>query len=70
MHHVETLITDESRVKREKEKVSVHLRNCGYLEWALKEGEQLGKRQKGGRNKRRDRVRTDKRRNLTKLTWC
>ena len=24
----------------------VGLRNCGYLEWALKEGDQLGKRQK------------------------
>ena len=29
-----------------QEKVRVALRNCGYLEWALKEGEQLGKRQK------------------------
>ena len=30
----------------EKEKVRVALRHCGYPEWALKEGEQLGKRQK------------------------
>ena len=46
MHRVETLIKDEGRVKREKEKVRVALRNCGYPDWALKEGEQLGKREK------------------------
>ena len=33
-------------MKIEKEKVRVALRNCGYTEWALKEGEQHGKRKK------------------------
>ena len=46
MHHAETLIKDEARVKIEKEKVRVALRNCGYPDWTLKEGEQLGKRKK------------------------
>ena len=45
MHHAETLIKDKSRVKTEKENVRVALMNCGYLEWALIEGEQIGKRQ-------------------------
>ena len=40
------MIRDERRVKTEKEKARVALRNCGYPELALKEGEQLGKRQK------------------------
>ena len=42
-----SLMKDEGRVKTEKEMVRVALRNCGYPEWALKEGKQLGKRQKG-----------------------
>ena len=46
MHHAETLIKDEGRVKIEKEKVRVALKNCGYPDWALKEGEQLGKGEK------------------------
>ena len=46
MHHAETLIKDERRMKTEKEKVRVALMNCHSLEWALKEGEQLAKRQK------------------------
>ena len=46
MHQVETLIKDEGRMKAEKEKVRVVLRNCGYPEWDLKEGEQLAQRQK------------------------
>ena len=41
-----TLIKDECRVKAGKEKVRVALRNRGYPEWALKEGDQLWKRQK------------------------
>ena len=45
MHHAKTLIKDASGVMTENI-VSVALRNCGYLEWALKEGEHLGKRQK------------------------
>ena len=45
MHHTETLIKDEGRVKIEKEKVRVALRDCSYPDWALKEGEQLGKRE-------------------------
>ena len=49
MHHAETLIKGEGRVKIEKEKVRVALGNCGYHDWALKEWEQLGKR-----NKRRE----------------
>ena len=46
MHHTERLIKDKGRMKREKEKVRVALTNCGYPEWALKEEQQLGKRQK------------------------
>ena len=46
MHLAETLIKDEGRVKIEKKKVRVALRNCGYPKWTLKEGEQLGKREK------------------------
>ena len=34
------------RRKTAKEKVRVSLRNCGYPEWALKEGEQIGRRRK------------------------
>ena len=30
---VETLIMDEGRIKTEKEKLRVALRNCGYPEW-------------------------------------
>ena len=30
----ETLIMDEGRIRTEKEKVKVALRNCGYPEWA------------------------------------
>ena len=36
MNCTETLIKDEGRMKIEKEKVRVALRNCGYPEWALK----------------------------------
>ena len=46
IYGAETLLKDEGRIKTEKEKAQVALRNCGYPEWALKEGEQLGKRQK------------------------
>ena len=46
IHHAETLIKDEERVNTWKEKVREAMRNCGYPEWALKEGEQLSKRQK------------------------
>ena len=46
MHHAETLIKYEGSVKKEKEKVRAALKNCGYPDWALKEGEQLGKRKK------------------------
>ena len=46
MHHAETLIKDVGRVKIEKEKLRVALRNCGYPDWVLKEGEQVGKREK------------------------
>ena len=31
---------------RQNDKVSIALRNCDYSYWALKEGEQLRKRQK------------------------
>ena len=40
MHLADTLISDESRKGREKEQVRETLRNCGYPEWALNEGEQ------------------------------
>ena len=46
IHHAETLVNDEGSMKTEKEKVRLDLRNCGHPEWALKKGEQLGKRQK------------------------
>ena len=46
MHHAETLIKDERVVKIEKEKARVALKNCGYPDWALKEGEPLRKREK------------------------
>ena len=46
MHHAETVIKDEGRVKIEKEKVRIAVRNCSYPDWSLKEGEQLGKRKK------------------------
>ena len=46
MYHAETLIKDEWMIKTEKEKVRVVLRNRGNSESALKEGEQLRKRQK------------------------
>ena len=42
---VETLIKDEGRIKTANEKVRVALENCGYPEWALKDGRQLSKRQ-------------------------
>ena len=45
MYHAKAPIRDESRVNTEKEKVRVVLRHCRYIEWALNEGEQLGKRQ-------------------------
>ena len=45
MHRAEIVISDEGRVKIEKENVRVALRNCGYPDSALKEGEQLGKRE-------------------------
>ena len=51
MHHAGMLIKDEGRMRIEK-KVGVALRNCSYPEWDLKEGEQLGKRQKRGRIER------------------
>ena len=44
MQYIETLIMNKERIKTEKEKVRVALRNCSYLEWVLKEDEQLGKR--------------------------
>ena len=47
MYHVQTVNKDEGRVKTEKDNVRVVLRNCGYPELALKESEQLGKRQMG-----------------------
>ena len=43
MYHTKTLIKDKGRTKTEKERERVALRNCVYPEWALKEGEQLGK---------------------------
>ena len=43
MHWTDTLISDEGRRGREKENVTETLRNCGYPEWVLKEGEQRGK---------------------------
>ena len=46
IHRAETLIKDEGSVKIETEKVRVAWKNCGYSDWALKEGEQLGKREK------------------------
>ena len=46
MHLAETPIKDEVKVKIEKEKVRVALKNCDYPDSALKEGDQLGKRQK------------------------
>ena len=52
MHHTKTLINDERRIKSEKEKVRVALRNYGYCAWVLKEGEQLDKEtdEEGGRS--------------------
>ena len=44
MHRANTLLKDEDRRKVEKEKVRAALRLCGYLEWALKEGEMKGKK--------------------------
>ena len=38
MHWVYTLISDAGRREREKDKVRRAVRNCGYPEWALKEG--------------------------------
>ena len=46
MHRANTLITDEDRKKREKEKIKNALRLCGYPEWALKEGEHQGEKKK------------------------
>ena len=44
MNRADTLIADDKLRKQEKEKVRVALRTCGYPEWALKEGELEGKR--------------------------
>ena len=46
MHHAETLITDEGRIRTKNETVRVALVTCGYAEGALKEGRQLGMREK------------------------
>ena len=46
MFHTKPFVKDEERTKTEKEKVRVALRNCGYPEWDMRDGEQLGKRQK------------------------
>ena len=43
MNQADTLISYEDRRESEKEKVRQALRNCGYPDWALKEGEQRGK---------------------------
>ena len=68
MHRMETLIKNKCMVKTENEKVRVVLRNGGYPEWVLKEGELLENRQKrkidrrGVRKKWMDMViRTDRR---------
>ena len=44
MHWTDTLISDVGRREKERDKVRGALRNCGYSEWALKEGEQSGKK--------------------------
>ena len=44
MHRADTIISDNNLKKVEKEKIRTALRNCGYPEWALKEGEQQGKK--------------------------
>ena len=44
MHRADTLITDDRRKEGEKEKIRTALRHCGYPDWALKEGEQQGKK--------------------------
>ena len=44
MHRADTIISDNNLKKVEKEKIRTALRNCGYPEWALKEGEQRGKK--------------------------
>ena len=44
MHRAETLTSQEQDLISEKDKVRDALRTCGYPEWALKEGEQLGQK--------------------------
>ena len=44
MHRADIIISDNNLKKVEKEKIRTALRNCGYPEWALKEGEQRGKK--------------------------
>ena len=44
MHRADTIISDNNLKKVEKEKIRTALRNCGHPEWALKEGEQRGKK--------------------------
>lgn len=46
MHRADTLIADDTLRKEEKEKVKTALRACGYPEWALKEGDLKGKKEK------------------------
>ena len=43
MHRADTLVADEKKNRREKEKIKCDLRQCGYPEWALREGELKGK---------------------------
>lgn len=51
MYRANTLVTDEQLRKQEKEKIKSALRLCRYPEWALNEGEQLGKKAKKDKKK-------------------
>ena len=40
MHRAETLIEDKNLLEIERNKIRVALKNCGYPDWAITEGEQ------------------------------
>ena len=59
MHRADTLIKDEELRKKEKDNIRKALRDCLYPEWALKKGEDLGKKEKK-QNDKKDEVTKDK----------
>ena len=67
MYHAETQIKDEGSIKTEPEKVRVVLRTCGYHEWALKKGEQLGNRQKRREQEMEGQIGKDRKEELKKV---